>query len=127
MVVVEGVVRSRPVESVNKKMVTGSIEVMLVGLHFLFFLLLSLDILIGNLAAPRFICFLWNIDCVRQVVAEHAQLLNAVKTKLPFLVTTVEDAKDSVKEEIRLRYISVHCIYAPHLFIFLGVLLIKGS
>ncbi|KAJ6754880.1 ASPARTATE--TRNA LIGASE MITOCHONDRIAL [Salix purpurea] len=64
VVVVEGVVRSRPVESVNTKMVTGSIE----------------------------------------VVAEHAQLLNAVKTKLPFLVTTVDDAKDSVKEEIRLRY-----------------------
>ena len=49
-----------------------------------------------------------------QVVAEHAQLLNAVKAKLPFLVTTVDDAKDSVKEEIRLRYISAHCIYAPH-------------
>ncbi|KAG6793062.1 hypothetical protein POTOM_002246 [Populus tomentosa] len=64
VVVVEGVVRSRPVESVNKKMATGSIE----------------------------------------VVAEHAQLLNAVKAKLPFLVTTVDGAKDSVKEEIRLRY-----------------------
>lgn len=44
MVVVEGVVRSRPVESVNKKLITGSIE----------------------------------------VVAEHVQLLNAVKAKLPF-------------------------------------------
>ncbi|XP_034918530.1 aspartate--tRNA ligase, chloroplastic/mitochondrial [Populus alba] len=64
VVVVEGVVRSRPVESVNKKMATGFIE----------------------------------------VVAEHAQLLNAVKAKLPFLVTTVDGAKDSVKEEIRLRY-----------------------
>ncbi|KAJ6671085.1 ASPARTATE--TRNA LIGASE MITOCHONDRIAL [Salix viminalis] len=64
VVVVEGVVRSRPVESVNKKLVTGSIE----------------------------------------VVAEHVQLLNAVKAKLPFLVTTADDAKDSVKEEIRLRY-----------------------
>ncbi|KAL9367548.1 hypothetical protein Peur_038747 [Populus x canadensis] len=64
VVVVEGVVRSRPVESVNKKMATGSIE----------------------------------------VAAEHAQLLNAVKAKLPFLVTTVDDAKDSIKEEIRLRY-----------------------
>ncbi|KAJ6896161.1 hypothetical protein NC651_022397 [Populus alba x Populus x berolinensis] len=62
--VVEGVVRSRPVESVNKKLITGSIE----------------------------------------VVAEHVQLLNAVKAKLPFLVTTADDAKDSVKEEIRLRY-----------------------
>ncbi|KAJ6985131.1 aspartate--tRNA ligase [Populus alba x Populus x berolinensis] len=64
VVVVEGVVRSRPVESVNKKLITGSIE----------------------------------------VVAEHVQLLNAVKAKLPFLVTTADDAKDSVKEEIRLRY-----------------------
>ena len=35
VVVVEGVVRSRPVESVNKKMATGSIEVILAGLHFL--------------------------------------------------------------------------------------------
>ncbi|KAF9675774.1 hypothetical protein SADUNF_Sadunf09G0067800 [Salix dunnii] len=55
VVAVEGVVRSRPVESVNKKLVTGSIE----------------------------------------VVAEHVQLLNAVKAKLPFLVTTADDAKDS--------------------------------
>ncbi|KAB1208606.1 Aspartate--tRNA ligase [Morella rubra] len=39
-----------------------------------------------------------------QVAAEHVQVLNAVKSKLPFLVTTAEDAKDSVKEEIRLRY-----------------------
>ncbi|CAK7330257.1 unnamed protein product [Dovyalis caffra] len=64
VVVVEGFVRSRPKESINKKMITGSIE----------------------------------------VVAERVQLLNAVKTKLPFLVTTADDAKDSVKEEIRLRY-----------------------
>lgn len=39
-----------------------------------------------------------------EVAAEHVQVLNAVKSKLPFLVTTAEDAKDSVKEEIRLRY-----------------------
>ncbi|XP_059447995.1 aspartate--tRNA ligase, chloroplastic/mitochondrial [Corylus avellana] len=64
VVAVEGIVRSRPSESVNKKMKTGFIE----------------------------------------VAAEHVQVLNAVKSKLPFLVTTAEDAKDSVKEEIRLRY-----------------------
>lgn len=38
-----------------------------------------------------------------QVAAECVQVLNAVKSKLPFLVTTAEDAKDYVKEEIRLR------------------------
>ncbi|GLT96993.1 hypothetical protein SLE2022_145810 [Rubroshorea leprosula] len=64
VIAVEGVVRSRPSESVNKKMKTGSIE----------------------------------------VAAEHVQVLNAVKSKLPFLVTTADDAKDFVKEEIRLRY-----------------------
>ncbi|PQP92242.1 aspartate--tRNA ligase chloroplastic/mitochondrial [Prunus yedoensis var. nudiflora] len=64
VVAVEGVVRSRPADSVNKKMKTGSIE----------------------------------------VAAESVQVLNAVRSKLPFLVTTVDDAKDSVKEEIRLRY-----------------------
>ncbi|KAG2704029.1 hypothetical protein I3760_06G164400 [Carya illinoinensis] len=64
VVSVEGIVRSRPSESVNKKMKTGLIE----------------------------------------VTAEHVQVLNAVKSKLPFLVTTAEDAKDSIKEEIRLRY-----------------------
>ncbi|XP_034229817.1 aspartate--tRNA ligase, chloroplastic/mitochondrial isoform X2 [Prunus dulcis] len=63
VVAVEGVVRSRPTDSVNKKMKTGSIE----------------------------------------VAAENVQVLNAVRSKLPFLVTTVDDAKDSVKEEIRLR------------------------
>jgi len=62
-----------------------------------------------------------------QVVAEHVQLLNAVKAKLPFLVTTADDAKDSVKEEIRLRYISFHCIYAQSWFVFLTILWIKGS
>lgn len=30
-------------------------------------------------------------------------MLNAVRSKLPFLVTTADDAKDFVKEEIRLR------------------------
>ncbi|CAI0385671.1 unnamed protein product [Linum tenue] len=39
-----------------------------------------------------------------EVAAEHVQVLNAVRTKLPFLVTTGDDSKDSVKEEIRLRY-----------------------
>lgn len=64
VIAVEGVVRCRPSESVNKKMKTGMIE----------------------------------------VAAEHVQVLNAVRSKLPFLVTTSDDAKDSVKEEIRLRY-----------------------
>ncbi|KAL7002925.1 aspartate--tRNA ligase [Sarracenia purpurea var. burkii] len=64
VITVEGVVQSRPNESVNKKMKTGMIE----------------------------------------VAAEHVQLLNAVRSKLPFLVTTSDDVKDSVKEEIRLRY-----------------------
>ncbi|KAJ7946208.1 Aspartate--tRNA ligase [Quillaja saponaria] len=61
---VEGIVCSRPKESINKKMKTGLIE----------------------------------------VAAESVQVLNAVKSKLPFLVTTSDNAKDSVKEEIRLRY-----------------------
>ncbi|KAL5787980.1 hypothetical protein ACOSP7_004929 [Xanthoceras sorbifolium] len=64
VVAVEGVVRSRPSDSVNKKMKTGFIE----------------------------------------VAAEHVQVLNVVRSKLPFLVTTADDAKDSAKEEIRLRY-----------------------
>ncbi|KAL0376038.1 UNVERIFIED_CONTAM: Aspartate--tRNA ligase, chloroplastic/mitochondrial [Sesamum calycinum] len=38
------------------------------------------------------------------VAAEHVHVLNAVRSKLPFLVTTADDAKDSTKEEIRLRY-----------------------
>ncbi|XAR56042.1 Aspartate--tRNA ligase [Bertholletia excelsa] len=61
---IEGVIRHRPIESVNKKMKTGMIE----------------------------------------VVAEHVQVLNAVRSKLPFLVTTADNANDSIKEEIRLRY-----------------------
>ncbi|PIN19771.1 Aspartate--tRNA(Asn) ligase [Handroanthus impetiginosus] len=64
VIAVEGVVRRRPTEAINKKLKTGSIE----------------------------------------VAAERVDVLNAVKTKLPFLVTTAEDAKDSAKEEIRLRY-----------------------
>lgn len=64
VVAIEGVVRSRPNESINKKMKTGFIE----------------------------------------VAAESVQILNAVKSKLPFLVTTADDAKESPKEEIRLRY-----------------------
>lgn len=64
VVSVEGVVRSRPLESVNRKMKTGTIE----------------------------------------IAAENVQVLNSVKTKLPFLVTTADDAKENAKEEIRLRY-----------------------
>ncbi|KAK3414006.1 hypothetical protein EUGRSUZ_I02505 [Eucalyptus grandis] len=64
VVSVEGVVRCRPAESINKKIKTGMIE----------------------------------------VAAEHVQMLNAVKSKLPFLVTTGDEGKDAVKEEIRLRY-----------------------
>ncbi|KDP37627.1 hypothetical protein JCGZ_06970 [Jatropha curcas] len=64
VVAIEGVIRSRPSESVNKKMKTGLIE----------------------------------------LAAENVQVLNAVRSKLPFLVTTADDAKDSVKEEIRLRF-----------------------
>ncbi|KAL7125204.1 hypothetical protein ABFS83_14G101200 [Erythranthe nasuta] len=63
VVAVEGVVRSRPIESINKKMKTGFIE----------------------------------------VAAEHVHVLNAVKSKLPFLITTSDDAKDATKEEIRYR------------------------
>ncbi|KAL2342463.1 hypothetical protein Fmac_003748 [Flemingia macrophylla] len=64
VVAIEGVVRSRPNESINKKMKTGFIE----------------------------------------VAANRVQVLNSVNSKLPFLVTTADDAKDSLKEEIRLRY-----------------------
>ncbi|GJU66241.1 aspartate--tRNA ligase, chloroplastic/mitochondrial [Tanacetum coccineum] len=64
VVSIEGVVRLRPSDSVNKNMKTGMIE----------------------------------------VTAEHVQVLNSVKAKLPFLVTSADDAKDSIKEEIRLRY-----------------------
>lgn len=39
-----------------------------------------------------------------QIAAENVKILNAVKCKLPFLVTTSDDAKnDSFKEEIGLR------------------------
>lgn len=64
VIAVEGVVRRRPVESINKKMKTGFIE----------------------------------------IAAEQVRVLNAVRSKLPFLVTTPDDAKDYTKEEIRLRY-----------------------
>ncbi|XP_010437722.1 PREDICTED: aspartate--tRNA ligase, chloroplastic/mitochondrial isoform X2 [Camelina sativa] len=64
VVLVEGTVRSRPNEAINKKMKTGFIE----------------------------------------VVAEHVEILNPVRAKLPFLVTTSDETKDSVKEEIRLRF-----------------------
>ncbi|CAM8987131.1 unnamed protein product [Rhodiola kirilowii] len=39
-----------------------------------------------------------------EIAAERVHVLNAVKAKLPFLVTTSDDLKDSAKEEIRLRY-----------------------
>nr|VDC73939.1 unnamed protein product [Brassica rapa] len=64
VVSVEGTVRARPNESVNKKMKTGSLE----------------------------------------VVAEHVEILNPVRSKLPFLVTTSDETKDSIKEDIRLRF-----------------------
>lgn len=47
-----------------------------------------------------------------QVAAENVQVLNSVKMKLPFLVTTADDAKETAKEEIRLRYwvrVVIHC------------------
>lgn len=50
------------------------------------------------LSTKIFICIL-----VWQVAARKVQVLNSVNSKLPFLVTTADDAKDSLKEEIRLR------------------------
>jgi len=55
-----------------------------------------------------FICY--------QVAASRLQVLNSVNSKLPFLVTNADDAKDSLKEEIRLRLHDTHncffvCIY----------------
>ncbi|KAJ0979485.1 hypothetical protein J5N97_014959 [Dioscorea zingiberensis] len=64
VIAVEGTVRSRPSESVNKNMKTGSIE----------------------------------------VAAEHVVVLNSVNRALPFPVTTADDVKDIITEEIRLRY-----------------------
>ncbi|KAL5716741.1 aspartate--tRNA ligase [Ranunculus cassubicifolius] len=64
VVSVEGIVRSRPEQAMNKKMKTGTIE----------------------------------------VAAENVQILNSVKAKLPFLVTTSDNAKETLKEDIRLRY-----------------------
>ncbi|GFP99420.1 aspartate--tRNA(ASP/ASN) ligase [Phtheirospermum japonicum] len=67
VIAVEGVVRPRPIESINKNMKTGLIE----------------------------------------VAAECVHVLNAVRSKLPFLVTTADDAKDLTKEEIRLRVVKL--------------------
>ncbi|OMO75282.1 Aspartyl/Asparaginyl-tRNA synthetase, class IIb [Corchorus capsularis] len=39
-----------------------------------------------------------------EVAAEHVQILNSVSAKLPFLITSADDAKDFATEEIRLRY-----------------------
>ncbi|KAK8522338.1 hypothetical protein V6N12_056050 [Hibiscus sabdariffa] len=47
-----------------------------------------------------------NENCSIEVVAEHVQILNAVRSKLPLLVTSADDANDFVKEEIRLRWCS---------------------
>ncbi|KAJ4967320.1 hypothetical protein NE237_019169 [Protea cynaroides] len=75
VIAVEGTIRSRPSESVNKTIKTGMIE----------------------------------------VTAEHVQLLNSVRSKLPFLVTTVDDAKEFPKEEIRLRYRFLD-LRRPHMY-----------
>lgn len=42
-----------------------------------------------------------------QVAAEHVQVLNPVNRSLPFPVTTSDEVKDMVTEEIRLRYWTV--------------------
>ncbi|WCJ18587.1 Aspartate--tRNA(Asp/Asn) ligase [Euphorbia peplus] len=39
-----------------------------------------------------------------EVAAENVVVLNSVRKKLPFLVTTSDDVKESIKEEIRLRF-----------------------
>ncbi|OVA16475.1 Aspartyl/Asparaginyl-tRNA synthetase [Macleaya cordata] len=39
-----------------------------------------------------------------EVTAENVRVLNSVRSKLPFLVTNGDDAKEISKEEIRLRY-----------------------
>ncbi|WCJ18074.1 Aspartate--tRNA(Asp/Asn) ligase [Euphorbia peplus] len=39
-----------------------------------------------------------------EVAAENVVVLNAVRKKLPFLVTTSDDVKESITEEIRLRF-----------------------
>lgn len=39
-----------------------------------------------------------------EIAANDVQLLNSVNAKLPFLVTTTDHAKDSLREEVRLRY-----------------------
>ncbi|CAA7405311.1 unnamed protein product [Spirodela intermedia] len=39
-----------------------------------------------------------------EVTAEHIQVLNSVRRALPFLITTVDDTKETITEEIRLRY-----------------------
>lgn len=44
--------------------------------------------------------FIWLL---LQVAAEYVLVLNSVRSILPFLVTTADDAKETVTEEIRLR------------------------
>ena len=67
---------------------------------FFFFDLTSLFLLFSKSFFPH---FLHNSGYPCQVAAEHVQVLNDVRSRLPFLVTTADDAIDSVKEEIRLR------------------------
>lgn len=64
VIAIDGTVRARPNESVNEKMKTGEVE----------------------------------------VVVEHVVVLNTVNCTLPFPITTVDDLKDNISEEIRLRY-----------------------
>ncbi|CAL5419493.1 unnamed protein product [Camellia sinensis] len=100
VITVEGLVRPRPSESVNKKMKTGMIEA---GLKQPW---KNQDQSEVDIICPSSSSFRYKIRLLSQtqvvVAAEHVQLLNAVRSKLPFLVTTADDVKDSVKEEIRL-------------------------
>lgn len=110
VVAVEGVVRLRPSESVNKKMKTGFVEVSMLGvvlyliltrdIKFFYFILLIKKIDIQDIYEIYLALDIWFL---MQVAAEHVRVLNSVKLKLPFLVTTADDAKDIAKEEIRLR------------------------
>lgn len=53
---------------------------------------------------------LWQSNCAMillstsQIAAEHVLVLNSVNRALPFPVTTADDVKDVITEEIRLRY-----------------------
>jgi hypothetical protein len=41
---------------------------------------------------------------VPQVLAESVQLLNPVRRALPFAITTADESKVAISEEVRLRY-----------------------